>query len=84
MEIMLLNHRFLHPRHREAQQTKMSEFGAEEGFLQGRSRRTGGSWSKPPNSQVVFGEEFLWTKFGVRRLFLGRSCFVSTFPPFPD
>ena len=59
MEIVLLNHKFLHPRHREAQQTNGSEFGAEEGFLQGQSRRMGGSWSKPPNSQVVFGEVFM-------------------------
>lgn len=84
MEIMLLNHKFLHPRHREAQHTNVSEFGAEEGVLRGRSRRMGGSWSKPPNSRVVSGEEFLWTKFGVRRLFLGSSSFVSTFPLFPD
>lgn len=30
------------PRHSEAKQTEMSEFGAEKGFLQGRARRRGG------------------------------------------
>ena len=34
--------------HSEAKQTETSEFGAEEGLLQGHARKTGGSCPKKP------------------------------------
>ena len=33
---------FMCPTHSEAKQTKMSEFGAQKGLLQGHARRMGG------------------------------------------
>ena len=41
--------KFICPTHSEAKQTKMSEFGAEEDLLQGKTRRTGCSCSEGPD-----------------------------------
>ena len=52
-------------------------------FLQGWSRRTGGSWSKPQTLRWFLGKSFYGQNLGWGD-FLGCSSFVSTFPPFPD
>ena len=57
--------KFVCPMHSEAKQTKMSEFGADKGLLQGQAKSTGGFCSKDLNSPMVFRAEFL-AKFGVR------------------
>ena len=44
----VLECKFLHPTPSEAKQTEVSEFGAEEGFLQGQRWRMDGSLSKVP------------------------------------
>ena len=41
---------FVYLRHSEAKQTKVSEFGAEKGLLQGQARRMGSMHEKNPNS----------------------------------
>ena len=44
----------------------MSDFGAEKGLLQGQAKRMGGLCSKPLTSQFIWGEKFLWVKYGMR------------------
>jgi len=44
---------FMCPRHSEAKQTKMSEFGAEKGLLQGQARRRGLVLKKTPGVPIV-------------------------------
>ena len=61
------------PMHSEAKQIKTSEFGAEEGLLQGQARRMGCSCSEDLNSLVVFREEFSKVMFG------GRAAGCMTF-----
>ena len=59
-------HKFMCPTHSEAKQTEMSEFGTEKGLLQDQARKMSGLCPQTPNSPVVFGEEFLKAKFGVK------------------
>ena len=39
-------------------QTKVTEFGAEKGLLQGLARRMGDLWPKSPELPKVFGKVF--------------------------
>ena len=52
--------------HSEAKKTEPLNFGAEKDLLQGQARGTGDSYSKSPNSPIVFREKFLQAKFGAR------------------
>ena len=52
-------HKFLCPTHSEAKQTKMSEFGAEEGLLQGHARRQVARAQNTPNSPKSFSKALL-------------------------
>lgn len=55
-------HKFMFPVHSETKQTKILEFGAEKGFLQGLARRTSGCCSKTPNSPHGFQGRVLKSK----------------------
>ena len=60
--------------HSEAKQTEMSEFGAEEGLLQGHAKRQGGSCpEKPPAPQRVLAKHSLFFNIliGVELLYNG-------------
>ena len=62
-ETQVVDHKFMCQIQSEARQTKMLQFGAERGLLQGQGRRRMACAKKPLNSLMVLREEYLFEVF---------------------